>query len=183
MEWDSVFKVLTATIVSIGGGGAIVFALSSWLGKYWAKKLLANETHQLSKELAASKSDLELLKETTLRFQNDKIEAYRLVVDVVSKILADFDAAEDGLLSDGDIKISKHTFNQNRIRIYGYLAMMAPQEVMDAQDELMDYLLLITQEEDSYDWNKVRNLSLKLLNEIREDIGIDKEEVSYNGAL
>jgi hypothetical protein len=183
MEWDVVYKVVTAAIVSIGGGGVIVFAMSSWLGKYWAKKLLANETHKLNTELAATKTDLELLKERTLRFQNDKILTYRLVVDVVSKILATFDAAEEGLLSDDEIKASRHIFNQNRIQVYGYLAMMAPQVVMDAQDELMDYLLLISQGTESYDWNKVRNLSLKLLNEVRDDIDIDKEQISYNGAL
>jgi len=183
MDWDEVFKVILAALASIGGGGVIVFALSSWFGKVWAKKILANEAHELNTKLEATKTQLEVIKNKTLRFQNDKILTYRLVVDVVSKLLADFDATELGSLSTEEADKSFHIFNQNRIQVYGYLAMLAPQTVMDAQDELMDYLLQIAEDTAHYEWKKVRELALRLLNEIRIDIGIDSHPISYNGVL
>lgn len=38
-----VFQIAFAIIMSIGGGGAIVFALSSWLGKIWAQRIINKE--------------------------------------------------------------------------------------------------------------------------------------------
>jgi len=61
--------------------------------------------------------------------------------------------------------------------------MLAPQAVMDVQDKLMDYLLQISNGSESYDWKKVRDLAIAMLNEIRRDIGIDKTPISYNGEL
>lgn len=38
-----VFEVAFAIIISMGGGGAIIFALSSWLGKIWAQRIINKE--------------------------------------------------------------------------------------------------------------------------------------------
>ena len=84
-----------------------------------------------------------MVKETTLRFQNDKIITYRAVVDVVSKVLASFDSIELGRLGATEAAARFDEFNEQRIRVYGYLAMLAPQQVMDAQDRLMDHLLCV----------------------------------------
>lgn len=35
-----IFQITFAIIASIGSGGAIVFALSSWLGKIWAQRII-----------------------------------------------------------------------------------------------------------------------------------------------
>lgn len=40
MQWEDVFQIIVAAIASVGGGGAIVFALSNWLGKVWANRIL-----------------------------------------------------------------------------------------------------------------------------------------------
>jgi hypothetical protein len=69
------------------------------------------------------------------------------------------------------------------MRVYGYLAMVAPQAVMDAQDALMDKILLIAQGKEKYIWAEIRELALALLNELRRDIAIDKSLISYNGKL
>ena len=61
--------------------------------------------------------------------------------------------------------------------------MLAPQEVMDAQDELMDHLLEISHGSIEYKWEKVRELGVNFLNEIRVDIGIDKNPIEYRGRL
>lgn len=183
MEWDVVFKFVTASIASTGAAGAIIFALSSWLGKVWANRILESERHRLGEELEETKRELDVIKETTLRFQNDKILTYRAVVDVVSRILSSFDAHQSGRLPPEEAGQRFDEFNEQRIRVYGYLAMLAPQAVMDVQDQLMDYLIQISNGSESYDWKKVRDLAIAMLNEIRRDIGIDKTPISYNGEL
>ncbi|EMX0314406.1 hypothetical protein AAFZ98_004561 [Vibrio parahaemolyticus] len=61
--------------------------------------------------------------------------------------------------------------------------MLAPQSVMDAQDKLIDLLLLVAHGNANYEWEVVRELALKLINEVRKDIGIDKSAIAYNGEL
>ena len=183
MQWDDVLKFITASIASIGAGGALVFSLSSWLGKVWASRILENERHQLSSELEKTKRDLDVIKETTLRFQNDKILTYRAVVEVVARILSAFDSHQLGRLQAQEAGARFDEFNEQRLKVYGHLAMLAPQAVMDAQDNLMDYLLMIANGSAPYEWVKVREKAIIMLNAIREDIGIDKTPISYNGAL
>ena len=183
MEWDAVFQIATASIASIGIGGAMVFAMSSWLAKVWASRILERERKELSTELEQTKHELDVLRETTLRFQNDKILTYRGVVDVVSKALASFDSMQGGRLDKAEAAARFDQFNEQRIRIYGYLAMLAPQQVMDAQDNLMDHLLKVANGNAPYKWERVRELAIILLNEVRLDIGIDKTPIQYNGEL
>lgn len=183
MEWETVFKFVTASIASIGAGGAIIFALSSWIGKVWANRILSNEKHKLESELEKTKRELDVLKETTLRFQNDKILMYRAIVDVVARILSAYDSHQMGRLQPQDAGSRFDEFNEQRLRVYGYLAMLAPQSVMDAQDQLMDYLIKIANGSVGYEWKIVRDLAINMLNEIRKDIGIDKSPISYRGEL
>ena len=183
MEWEVVFKIITASIVSLGAGGAIVFSLSSWLGKVWAERILRNEKHKLESEIEKTKRELDVIKETTLRFQNDKILTYRAIVDVVARVLSSFDSQLMGRLHPDEAGIRLDEFNEQRMKIYGYLAMLAPQSVMDAQDRLMDHLIKIATGSISYEWETVRGLSINLLNEIRKDIGIDKSPIEYRGEM
>ena len=183
MGWEDAFKFVTASLASIGVGGAIVFGLSSWLGKLWASRILDDERHKLGAALEKTKSELEVLKETTLRFQNDKILAYRAIVDVVARILASLDSRLAGALSPQEAQRRFDEFNEQRMRVYGYLAMLAPQAVMDAQDRLMDHIIKITSGSVSYEWLQVRTLAIALLNEIRVDVGIDKDPIAYRGEL
>jgi hypothetical protein len=69
------------------------------------------------------------------------------------------------------------------MRVYGYLGMVAPQTVMDAQDKLIDHILRIANGQILYKWEEVRFYALALINEIRKDIVIDKNPISYNGIL
>ncbi|MGK4473067.1 hypothetical protein [Aeromonas molluscorum] len=182
MTWDDTFKIVAAMITSIGAGGAFIFALSTWLGKLWAQRILESEKHQLASALEKTKSELDVIKETTLRFQNDKLHTYRSVIDVTARILSSLDAYESGRLQANEAGARFDEFNEQRLRIYGYLAMIAPQSVMDAQDALIDNLLTVANGGAEYKWEIVRENALALLNAIRIDVGIDKSPISYNGA-
>lgn len=117
MNWEDIFKLVGAAVFSLGGGGAIVFGLSSWLGKVWADRILANKAHQLTMELEATKRDLDVIKENTLRFQNDKILTYRAVIDIVARLLAALDSHQSGRLVGPEAAARFDEFNEQRLRV------------------------------------------------------------------
>ena len=103
------------------------------------------------------------------------------MTDIISEILGDYDKV---ILTKQSVPFDRlDVTNRARIRVYGYLGMMAPQSVMDAQDQLFDYLIQVAGGRQLYDWSKARQLALVLLNEIRKDIGIDVKPIAYNGVL
>ncbi|MDD4296364.1 MAG: hypothetical protein PHC69_05330 [Ruminiclostridium sp.] len=53
-----IFKVAGAIIASIGGAGAVLFGLSSWLGKVWANRILEKEKRVHTEQLEKYKSEL-----------------------------------------------------------------------------------------------------------------------------
>lgn len=62
MNWDDVFRVVGASLLSAASAGVVIFGLSSWLGKVWANRILERERLELQKELEAfrHKSDAAL---------------------------------------------------------------------------------------------------------------------------
>lgn len=56
MTWNTVLEI----IASIGGGGAIILGLSSYIGKLWAERLLQKKSQEFEKELESYKSNLSL---------------------------------------------------------------------------------------------------------------------------
>lgn len=194
MSLEEVFKFVGASIFSVLPAGAVIVALATWLGKVWADRILARETNELKRQLSESQHkldislkqaerELDFLKDSRVRIHNDKISIYRGIVDLVAKVLASFDAMETSDAPVEEIKLQLHSFNEQRIRLYGYTAMFAPQAVMDAQDALIDHLLLVAHRQVPYVWSEVRELALRLINEVRSDVGIDKSSIVYNGQL
>lgn len=53
------FNAAAAVIISLGGGGAIVLALSSWLGKVWAARILEEDRLKYQAALAQVHSELD----------------------------------------------------------------------------------------------------------------------------
>lgn len=191
------YASLTAWILgSLGGAGFIVVALSSWLGRVWATRLMDNQRHSHQQELEELRSNLrakndeqlisirkdyEIFKETHLREHNDKLLIYRACLDIVASLLAKIELTALGKrvgLTDKE----QEAFETERLRLYAYLAMLAPQEVMDANDNLIDMLLALIYDGKGTTWANIREAALKLTNSMRADIGINKAAVSYNGA-
>lgn len=194
MSWDEIFKIIGAGIFSVASAGVMVVALASWLGKVWAERILRNETHSLQLKMAETQNaldtslaitsrELDLLKESHAKIHSDKIVIYRKIIDLVATLLANLDAFHSGRLPKADAERHYDLFNEQRIQVYGYLAMFAPQAVMDAQDNLIDYLLRVAQGQQPYVWKEVRERALAFINEVRRDVGIDKTNIRYNGKL
>lgn len=180
---------------SLGGAGFIIIGLSSWLGKVWATRLMGNERHKHEQDLEELRSNLrakndeqlaeinndyEIFKQTHLREHNDKLVIYRACLDIVASILSKIElttiGARTGLSND-----EKEAFENDRLRLYAYLAMLAPQDVMDANDGLIDMLLALVYDGKKTTWANIRAAALRLTNAMRADIGLNKEPVSYNG--
>jgi len=67
MQLSDILAISGTILASIGGGTAIVFGFSSWLGKVWANRLMEKEKNEHSREL-------ESLKNTFLR----ETESYKI---------------------------------------------------------------------------------------------------------
>lgn len=192
-----VWETALAVLASIGGGAAIVVACSTWLGKVWADRFMANETAKYEAELARLRADLEaanaqslarlaqeldIAQARTLDTVREKLAAYRYAVDLVAGLVAEMGRAAGGRTTPGQALMEVDQFERERLRLYGYLGMLAPQEVMDAQDNLIDWILGVVEGTLAFDWTELRRLALVLLNEIRRDVGLDKTPIMYRGA-
>src|SRR5258708_24768683 len=59
MPLKVIWETAGAVLVSVGGGGAIVVALSSWLGKGWANRILEADRAKYAREIEQLKGELE----------------------------------------------------------------------------------------------------------------------------
>jgi len=59
MDYTDLFKLAGAILTSIGGAAIIIFALSSWLGKVWANRILEKDKLHYQTELEKIKNKLQ----------------------------------------------------------------------------------------------------------------------------
>ena len=58
MNMNDIFSIVGTLILSLGGGGGIVFGLSSFLGKVWASRFLEQEKSALQRQYAEHQNEL-----------------------------------------------------------------------------------------------------------------------------
>ncbi len=100
MNLNDAFGISAAVIASVGGAGAIIFSLSSWLGKVWSTRLMDSERHKNKKELTSiteaikNKNNIELeklksaIESNSYVFKLDKEHEYeqrKKIKEVISK--------------------------------------------------------------------------------------------------
>jgi hypothetical protein len=196
MTVQDAISVGMSVIFSLGGGATLVFALSSWLGKVWAERLMQSERHEHAKQLellrtsvqlaseehlSTLRSKLEVTRETHVREHVDRVAIYRSAIDLIAGIVAKVEMVmmqKRGPLSADEL----HEFETQRLRVYAYLAMHAPQPVMDAHDALTDVVLTVVHDGATVAWEDFRGLAIGFLNEVRKDVGIRPEPVAYRGS-
>jgi hypothetical protein len=59
MTPSEIWQTAGAVLASLGGGATIVLAMSTWLGKVWANRILAKDRARYSKEIEGLKADLD----------------------------------------------------------------------------------------------------------------------------
>ena len=58
MSWSDILKIVATAFASVGGAGAIIWALSSFFGKMWANKILEKQKAKYQKEIEEYKNAL-----------------------------------------------------------------------------------------------------------------------------
>lgn len=59
MSPKEIWQITLAVLAALGGGGAIVFALSSWLGKVWAARILERDRRLYAEELEKLRANIQ----------------------------------------------------------------------------------------------------------------------------
>lgn len=91
MEWEDIIKIVTGLIVSLGGAGAIILGLSKFIGELFAKRYEQKIKARLQNDINAYQSQLDILKQTTLRYSDKQFELYSILWSSLHdlKVLAD----------------------------------------------------------------------------------------------
>ena len=74
MSLSDVLQIVATGVMSIGGGGAIVLGLSSWLGKVWANRLMESEKETHARDLERLRSELQRTNEVELSKLKEELE-------------------------------------------------------------------------------------------------------------
>lgn len=177
--------LITYVIAPLGGAAVLILALSSWLGRVWASRILEHDRNRYAAEIEQLRTTLQLEAQREIEKMRqelntagakdlmtfkDKVDLYRVVtvplIDLVTAAILDATAINQ--------------FNRQRLIVHAQLGLFAPQAVLDAYDRLIDHLFEVMEGNEPYEWPPVREMSFDLLNAIRMDLGI-AEEVSYRG--
>ncbi len=76
-----------ALLVAIGGGGAIVLGLSSWLGKVWAQRLMSGQLATHQRDLEKLKMSLQqLASENAVRFARIDSKQAEVIATIYSHV-------------------------------------------------------------------------------------------------
>lgn len=86
MTATEVLEVAAVVVVALGGGGAIVASISSWLGKLWAERLLQRERTSNERLLESHKRELELSFNARNRVSEAEFEIYRQLWSEVTQL-------------------------------------------------------------------------------------------------
>ncbi|MDP4076269.1 hypothetical protein [Acidovorax sp. A1169] len=187
---------VSALLGAFGGGAVIVLALSAWLGKLWADRLMASEQaahaerlkgleanlrHQVDASLALVKTQLDLQRGKHEKAHADKLACYDAAVHRMAKLFE----AMNGIAANptaGQIFAEAFAeFEAFRFEIYGRMALVAPQPVLDAYDALVNHLLDGLETRGVPDVFKTRQLSLNWINAARLDLGVDPAPIEFRG--
>lgn len=85
MTLQEFYDIALSVLAPIGGAGVIILALSSYLGKVWATRLMAKETHEHNKELEKIKSDINTAYHVFKLDKEHEYEQRKKIKEVISK--------------------------------------------------------------------------------------------------
>ncbi len=149
----------------------LVLILSSAIA-WLIKQIVVNV---LNKDIEAYKNELKEESEKRSINYKEKIELYKSVSEPIIKLIAEI---EQG----GKVSLqTKKDFNLKRLEIITQLTMFAPDYVFHSFNDLIDYLYNCFENKEEYSFIEFRNRGLKVLSNIRKDIGIYEDELEYQG--
>ena len=112
--------------------------------------------------------------------RGEKTALYKSVVDIIAAMVAEI---RGGAPVPQEERVARHiALYKDRLRTWGYLAMVAPQTVMDRHDRMIDYLVPAHDRDAPFDFaNRFRPLAIQWLNAVRADLDIDPTPIAHSG--
>lgn len=175
MSLEDMYKAAFAILTALGGGAVIVLGFSGWLGKIWAGRLMAEQTAGHNRALADLEADLRERADRRSQAYRLKIELYREASEPVIKLLIRMEHNE------GVRKIDLQEFEKERLTTTALLAMFAPQSAFDAYNNMIDYIFDSFEGKSEYTFARFRELALAFFTEVRRDVGLYDDAISYKG--
>ncbi len=77
MGLSNILEISAPFLASLGGAGIVIIALSSWLGKVWASRLMESEKHENQKQLTLITEQLK--KQNSLELEKIRFEMESLL--------------------------------------------------------------------------------------------------------
>lgn len=97
MNWEEAFKVVFSALGAVGGAGVVIVALSTWLSKVWANRILEADRNKYASEMESLKlsnqsfiNSLSLTNSAYLEnkkaFTEKRIDAVQLIWEQIIKL-------------------------------------------------------------------------------------------------
>lgn len=196
---SELLKITALVITSLGGGGAVVFGLSNWLGKVWADRLMQKERAAYEREIENFKAKaLQSLEQEKAHYQHDleefkaqlsrdgerstqtlreRVALYKQCCEpALELIMSGMD--DKGAINEGAML----EFERKRLVTAATLGMFAPLPVFEAYNDTIEYIQDCFEKKRQFDFSEFRRLGFLFLNAIRRDLGINNEDLIYRGS-
>lgn len=111
MQWNDLFQIISAVILSVGGAAAIIWAVSSFLGKLWANKYLESIKTENQKQLDYYKNQLEISREAISRYYSSQFSLYNHIYQT----LYDLKVCADQLWEEANVTNLTNFYNKLNI--------------------------------------------------------------------
>ena len=143
MDIKGILEIGTAILVSLGGAGAVLIALSSYLGKIWASKILESDRQKYQRELEQLTHSLSIRKTAYDRYL-DLIVSYHDVIYKHYRLCQQTEHAdiirhpERGEYKTKEKFISKIDDFVEEVRaVEGKLRIILPEAILEIHNELV----------------------------------------------
>jgi len=174
MNIEQAFEIAQAVLLSVGGASIILFMLSNWLGKVWANRMMVNERAKHASDLAELTSKLKKEAEHNNHLLMQKIALYKEAANPVIELIV---KAQHEPLTLSDLQ----AFDKDRLSTTALLAMFAPSNVFNEYNNMIDYIYDSVEEKQPWSFDIFRGKALIFLSEVRRDIGLYNDNLSYSG--
>ena len=161
-----IVSIAAAIIVAVGGAGAVIIALSAWLGKVWATRIAEQERAQHATELEKYRSELS---ELTAHRQDAVIRR--------RDIYADLAASMRVLL--GKQRVASDDQIREFLRAYDVSFLWASEDVAIAIGSLLDAIVTNVAKAGFVDQVRLQALYIDCLTAMRKDSGFVDTAVKY----
>lgn len=152
-SWTDIVKIVAGVIAALGGGGAIVVGLSSWLGKVWADRLMVKETAKFREDLERLTKQLERKNYVSKVRFDAEFAIYR----ELSVITDDMVRAICLLYASGELKVKNEADIEERckkacISSSNFNKVLAKNAMFISQETYESFCVIQRQVQELIDW-------------------------------